>query len=129
RHAGYDLRRCQYDRDLEPGRGRLELVIRRERTVAFGFGGLGARCKLLAAFLCLRLAFIARGRLAPFVDALRDDRLCLAVRAGELELSFFRRCAGGRQAYRLRLEKGPQVRSLDVAAERLCLRALAQRLG
>ncbi len=103
-------------------------MILGRRLVALVLGFLGALGELFRTFASLRLRAIARRGLVPVVDLLLQRRLGGIVAHGpEAELGVFGGGLNHGAADALGLEEGPQVRGLDVLADRLGLRALAQR--
>src|SRR5262245_58868417 len=93
-------------------------------------GVLGALGKFLAALAGGGLRVVALGGPAPILDLLLLRGLGSGIRRRErVDLHRIGSDADFGGADGLGLEKRPEVRRLDVGAERIGLRALAERLG
>src|SRR5207237_8481985 len=122
-----DRRRRQHDTDLERGGGEFEVVIFRGGEVALFLGVLGALGQLLGAFASLRFGSVTRRGLLPVVDLLLQRRLGgIIARAGEAYFALVGRRLHRGAADALGLEERPQVRGLDILADRFGLGALAE---
>src|SRR5205807_3139155 len=114
--------------DLEQRRGDFVVVVFRCRLVALVLGVLGALGKLFRAFVGFGLRAVARRGLVPVVDLLLQRRLGgVVVDGAEAEPGVFGGGLNHGAANALGLEERPEVRGLDVLADRFGLRALAQR--
>src|SRR6516165_10920727 len=96
------------------------------RKISFLLCMLGAFGELLGALAGFRLGAVARGRLLPVVDLLLRRSLGGVVACrGEAELFPLGRRLHYGAADAFRLEECPEVRRLDVLADRFGLRPLA----
>ncbi len=129
-HAGDHRRGRQHDADLKEGGCNLIVVVARHRGVALVLGFLGALHQLDAALMGLGFGAIALRSLLPRLDLLlsgRSERLVTCRR--RLDRHLLRRRLHQGAADGLRLEECPQVRRLDIVADRRGLCAFPERLG
>src|SRR6478672_6155897 len=105
------------------------MMILCSRLVALVLGMLGSLGELLGSLAGFRLGAVARRGLLPFIDLLLQGSLGgFVAGSAEAELGMLRRGLNHGSADAFGLEEGPQVRGLDVLADRFGLRALAERL-
>jgi hypothetical protein len=129
-HRGDHRGRRQHDADLQCGGGDFVVMIFGEGDVALLLSFAGFFLQLLAAFVFLGIRLVTIRRLLPGRDPFLHGRLDLRVARGRhVQLQGFGCRAQRRLADVLGLIERPQIRGLDVGAQALGLRALAQGLG
>src|SRR2546430_2052928 len=112
---------------VDPVKARIVEILRGGGEVALFLGVLGALGQLLGAFASLRLGAVTRRGLLPVVDLLLQRRLGgIVARAGEAYFALVGRRLHRGAADALGLEERPQVRGLDILADRFGLGALAE---
>ena len=106
------------------------MMIFGESHIPFFFFLAGFFLQLLATFLLLGIGLVTIRRLLPAGDAFLLGRLDVRIaRVREVQFHGFGCRSQRRLAHVLGLVESPKVRGLDIGAQALGLRALAERLG